>query len=209
MNTSKNCGKDDFAEPAFMEESMALAHRMMAYEPIPWERLPDLGLYMDQVITFLERQLACLHPDCGREERVLTPAMINNYVKQCVIPRPNGKKYDREHLAALLMVCALKQVLPIDAVTQLINAPESDIRVRYEAFCTQQCNALERAGNSLLRHESTALQCALEAGAQCLAAEALLAQRMLGDQAENTKALATHKKKAETKYTDPKPDSTD
>ncbi len=25
--------------------------------PVEWERLPDIGLYMDQVVTYLERQL--------------------------------------------------------------------------------------------------------------------------------------------------------
>ena len=25
------------------------------YRPVPWEQIPDLGLYMDQVITFITR----------------------------------------------------------------------------------------------------------------------------------------------------------
>ena len=183
IKSSKNSGAQDACE------TEAFALRMAAYNPVLWEQLPDLGLYMDQVITFLDRQLACLRPCPGREERVLTPAMINNYVKQRVIPRPNGKKYDREHLAALLMVCALKQVLPIDAVTRLIHAPNGDIRTHYEAFCAQQRDALERAGASLARHETTALRCALEAGAYCLAAEALLGQYAPEEEAEASTPL--------------------
>jgi hypothetical protein len=158
------------------KETEALARRMAVYGPIPWEQVPDLGLYMDQVLTFLERQLASLRPATGEAERVLTPAMINNYVKHRVIPRPVGKKYEREHLAALLMLCALKQVLPIDAVTRLIAPPGGDIRAHYEAFCAGQREALKRAGALLANPETTALQCALEAGVQCLAAQALLAR---------------------------------
>jgi len=177
MDKQNNSVTTRAAEPETATEANALAQRMKTYEPLPWDKLPDLGLYMDQVITFLERHLACLHPCRGPKDRVLTPAMINNYVKQRVIPRPNGKKYDREHMAALLMVCALKQVLPIDAVTRLISLCGDDTHACYEAFCTQQRSALERAGDLLMRCETTALQCALEAGAQCLAAEALLVRR--------------------------------
>lgn len=49
-----------------------------AYDPIEWERLPELELYMDQVITFLNKQLELFTMD---GERLLTPSMINNYVK--------------------------------------------------------------------------------------------------------------------------------
>lgn len=161
-------------KPKAADTAQALARQMADYQPIPWEQLPDLGLYMDQVITFLERHLSSLFLATEAEGRILTPAMINNYVKQRVIPRPNGKKYEREHLAALLMVCALKQVLPIDAVTRLIAAQSGDMRARYETFCAQQSLALARTGAALLREETTALACAVEAGAACLAARALL-----------------------------------
>ncbi len=159
------------------DAAQALARQMADYQPLSWDQLPDLGLYMDQVITFLERHVSALLLATEAEGRMLTPAMINNYVKQRVIPRPNGKKYEREHLAALLMVCALKQVLPIDAVTRLVAAQPGDMRARYEAFCAQQGLALARTGAALLREETTALACAVEASAACLAARALLRER--------------------------------
>jgi hypothetical protein len=83
---------------------------MKAYQPPTWDALPDLGLYMDQVVTFLERQLSPLHP-AGVKDKIITPAMINNYVKMQVIPRPVNKKYERGHLAALLMLCLLKVIV--------------------------------------------------------------------------------------------------
>ncbi|MCD8498767.1 MAG: DUF1836 domain-containing protein [Clostridiales bacterium] len=59
-----------------------------AFQPATWEQLPDLGLYMDQVITYVEQQCRTLYA----QEKFLTPAMVNNYVKSGLISRPNSKK---------------------------------------------------------------------------------------------------------------------
>ena len=69
-----------------------------------WEMLPDIGLYMDQVITLITRMYEPLYGDatCG----YLSASMINNYVKAKLIPRPTGKKYGREQIA-LLTICAV------------------------------------------------------------------------------------------------------
>ena len=71
-----------------------------------WELLPDIGLYMDQVITLMDRTFS---PALPKGE--MTKSMVNNYVKVGMIPRPVGKKYDREHLALLMMICVFKQAL--------------------------------------------------------------------------------------------------
>ena len=55
-----------------------------------WELLPDIGLYMDQVITLMDRTFS---PALPKGE--MTKSMVNNYVKVGLIPRPVGKKYDR------------------------------------------------------------------------------------------------------------------
>ena len=62
---------------------------VLHYEPISWDRLPELDLYMDQVITLMSKEL---DPFSLEGERLLTPSMINNYVKDGVLPRPNQKK---------------------------------------------------------------------------------------------------------------------
>lgn len=51
-----------------------------------WERLPDFGLYMDQLVTFVGRSFPGIS---GRLD--LTPSMINNYVKAGLIEKPSGK----------------------------------------------------------------------------------------------------------------------
>ena len=151
----------------------SLAEQMQAYRPPAWDALPDLGLYMDQVITFLERQLSPLRP-AGVKDKIITRAMVNNYVKMRVIPRPVNKKYERAHLAALLMLCALKPVLPMDAIGRLLAGQGEDLRAGYEAFCVHQRAALQQANAALASAATDALHCAVQASALCLAAEALL-----------------------------------
>ena len=84
-----------------------------------YEKLPDIDLYMDQVITYLEKQLQIFQT--SSLDKQITPSMINNYVKGDVITAPISKKYNREHMALIEEVCTLKQVLPIADVKQIID----------------------------------------------------------------------------------------
>lgn len=95
-----------------------------------WETLPDFGLYMDQVIVLMERALEGVLP---RGE--LTKSMVNNYVKVGLIPRPVGKKYDREHLALLMMICILKQALSMEEIAALLDMLcRGGVKPGYEQF---------------------------------------------------------------------------
>ena len=58
-----------------MEELAELKRQLMEARPDGWEDLPDIPLYMDQVVSYLSRQMACFGEGEG-----LTPAMINNYM---------------------------------------------------------------------------------------------------------------------------------
>ena len=72
------------------------------YRPVPWEQIPDLGLYMDQVITFITRIYEPLYGDTTKS--YLSAPRINNYVNHKLIPRPTGKKYSRLQIAMLIMM---------------------------------------------------------------------------------------------------------
>ena len=66
----------------------------------------------------------------------MTKSMVNNYVKVGMIPRPVGKKYDREHLAMLLMICVFKQALSMESISRLLGfLCERDVRTGYDQFC--------------------------------------------------------------------------
>ena len=86
-----------------------------------WEQLPAIPLYVDQVLQYLRDSLQFFERD--EEDVLLTNSMINNYVKKNVLPRPEKKKYSREHLAALTAICMLKQVLAIQDIKSLLEGP--------------------------------------------------------------------------------------
>ena len=83
-----------------------------------WNDLPEIDLYMDQVIVLMEKYLL---DNPSSETKLITPSMINNYVKLGIMPAPIKKKYSREHLAYLVIICSLKQVMPISNIKEMIN----------------------------------------------------------------------------------------
>lgn len=106
------------------------------YSPIPWEMIPDLGLYMDQVITIIAQMYTPLYGD--DPSRYLSASMINNYVKSGLIPRPVGKKYGREQIALLAMIVALKQVASMEDIRKMLMLqPGQSVQTLYSAFCNR------------------------------------------------------------------------
>lgn len=122
--------------------------------PVDWDLLPDIGLYMDQVQTFIERQLR-LYQNATRE-RLLTPAMINNYIKDGLIPRAEAKKYNPAHLALLIMIGTLKQVLSIQNLNDLLSdcRKTDEIAALYRHFLTVQQEALQENAAQVLDETS-------------------------------------------------------
>ena len=55
-----------------------------------WNELPDIDLYLDQVVNYLERYLA--NYSVNKEDKIITKTMINNYVKQGIMPAPEKKE---------------------------------------------------------------------------------------------------------------------
>ncbi len=81
--------------------------------------IPDIDLYMDQVITFIERNLA--HLKRNEKDKLLTKTMINNYTKAGLLKAPVKKKYSRRQIATLLMIYESKQVLSMNDIGQLLK----------------------------------------------------------------------------------------
>ncbi len=91
----------------------------LPHHSIPkWTDLPEIDLYMDQVIGLMEKYLV---DNASPDSKLITPSMINNYVKLGIMPAPVKKKYSREHLAYLVIICSLKQVMPIPNIKALIE----------------------------------------------------------------------------------------
>lgn len=84
-----------------------------------WDELPEIDLYMDQVIALMDKYLSFHKTDDNTT--IITHSMINNYVKLGIMPAPIKKKYSREHIAYLIIICSLKQALPISDIKDLIE----------------------------------------------------------------------------------------
>ena len=130
-----------------MEELRELKSRMEQERPAQWEELPDLALYMDQIISYMSRQL--IHFDQGEG---LTSAMVNNYIKDGLVPRADGKRYGPVHLGYLTAVCALKKVLSVRDMGILIAAGEARDKTPeelYQYFCAALDLALTDTASSI------------------------------------------------------------
>ena len=154
------------------------------YKSVEWDRLPEIYLYMDQVLTYMNKQLSLYERDEGTN--LLTSSMINNYVKDGVLPRPEQKKYSREHLAILTVICMLKQVLSIQDIstlvkTLLLNASQSDL---YDRFCSAQTAAMKevcgRIRSTAQQSEADltrlSIELSVEANARRTASERILSE---------------------------------
>ena len=114
-----------------------------------WDELPTIELYMDQVIILLSNYLG-IFSAVSNDDKIITPTMINNYVKQKIIPAPVKKKYSKMHLAYLIIVCILKQTLSISMISKIIppdlNEEEVTAVVKNQAkaftYVTEQITAV-------------------------------------------------------------------
>lgn len=91
---------------------------------IKLDDIPNIDLYMDQVTTFMERNLknTTRNPEA---DKILTKTMINNYAKNDLLPPPVKKKYSKEHILLLIFIYYYKGILSINDIQTLLK-PISD-----------------------------------------------------------------------------------
>lgn len=114
-----------------------------------WEELPNIDLYLDQVVTVLEDYLKDLVN--SKEDKIITKTMINNYVKHGILVAPVNKKYNKPHIARLIVICILKQIYSINDINALIKLAleTSSIEISYNKFCI----ALEKSIHTVFDKE--------------------------------------------------------
>ena len=83
------------------------------------EDIPNIDLYMDQVTTFMEAQLA--HSKRYKDDKILTKTMINNYANNKLLPPPEKKRYSREHILMLIFIYYFKNILSINDIQTLLG----------------------------------------------------------------------------------------
>lgn len=115
--------------------------QVLTYRCPRYDDLPDILLYRDQVIDATRQWTAPLLGQDG----VITPAMVNNYVKLGLVDAPEKKRYGRRQLAQLYSISLLKQVLSISEMRSLFELQDQtyDLKQAYDFFCTELENALQ------------------------------------------------------------------
>lgn len=89
------------------------------------DAIPDLDLYMDQIISLINYSLEGNKRD--PEDKLVTKTMINNYTKEGLLPPAKGKKYTMEHMLRLLIVLSMKNTLSLgDIKVVMQNLSETE-----------------------------------------------------------------------------------
>jgi len=102
-----------------------------------YARLPEIGLYMDQLTTVIDERLRGYKRSEVGKKPVLTKTMINNYTKDGVLPPPERKKYGREQIALLVLIYHLKSVITIQDISAIFDVIEDGmmtVESVYKAF---------------------------------------------------------------------------
>ena len=104
--------------------------------------IPNIDLYMDQITTFMDEQLAASKR--YESDKILTKTMINNYAKNNLLPPPSKKKYSKEHVFVLIFIYYFKNILSIKDIESLLgpmtekffsSKEEIDMEQIYEDIC--------------------------------------------------------------------------
>lgn len=98
-----------------------------------WEDIPNIDLYLDQVLLYVNQVCAPISPD---KEKGLTASIVNNYVKHGYLTKPDKKKYQRKQIARLIAITTLKSVFSIQEIAQTLNSLQTQASSDqlYDAF---------------------------------------------------------------------------
>ena len=95
-----------------------------------YREIPNIGLYLDQTIKYLNvilQPLGCVEA---------TPSMVSNYVKKGYIAKPVKKLYDERQIAYLLIIMITKLVLSMENIETLLKRQGTgDFAETYNWFC--------------------------------------------------------------------------
>ena len=101
------------------EEVKDIIKKEVNEEKIQLEDMPEIDLYMDQVIQLFENKLASNKRN--EDDKVLTKTMINNYAKAKLLMTIKNKKYSKEHLILMSFIYEFKGALSISDIKLLLD----------------------------------------------------------------------------------------
>ena len=120
-----------------------ILEEILSYRCPRYEELPTIPLYSEQVIDLIHHYAAPFLIFDG--DARLTSTMINNYVKQRLIPPPEKKRYGQEHIARLYVIFLLKYAFSVAEIKNLLEIQVSTypLPVAYDYFCLELEKALQ------------------------------------------------------------------
>ena len=96
-----------------------ILHTLAEIDYVHPEDVPNIDLYMDQVLTFLDQELGTVRE--ATEDKAMTKTMINNYTKNQLLPPPQKKKYSRDHLLNLVFIYYLKNFMSMKNIKSILD----------------------------------------------------------------------------------------
>ena len=96
-----------------------ILHQLAEIDYVHPEDIPNIDLYMDQVLTFLDQELGTVRE--ATEDKAMTKTMINNYTKNQILPSPEKKKYSRDHMLNLIFIYYLKNFLSMKDIKNILD----------------------------------------------------------------------------------------
>ncbi len=104
-----------------MNDINASINKITQFSLPNWEELPAITLYLDQVLEYVNAYLMQLSVDSSFKDKIITSAMVNNYVKHQIISAPSKKRYGKEQIADLLMIGIIKHALSINNIKNYLK----------------------------------------------------------------------------------------
>jgi Domain of unknown function (DUF1836). len=114
---------------------MITAEAARQYHCPRWSELPDVPLYMDQVVAIIRNALDIFSDG----EPVITAPMINNYVRQKLIDPLVNKKYLKDHVSELIVISLFKRSFSMQEIKNVTMSmiDEYGIQESYDLFCAE------------------------------------------------------------------------
>ena len=107
------------------EELHALFAQAVQSDNMRLSDLPNIDLYMDQIISLFNQELSGHKRNA--QDKIMTKTMINNYSKVGLLKPIKGKKYSKNHLILLLLIFELKQSLSIQDIKKLLECEKEQM----------------------------------------------------------------------------------
>ena len=131
-----------------LEELTGMLDKLSYVKP---EEIPNIDLYMDQVLSFINERTRYLTRN-PEEDKIFTKTMINNYAKTKILPPPVKKKYSKDHILLLLLIYYFKGVLSVGDTGELLGM------ITEEYFGNRDNLAFEDIYQEVFKLESGAIE---------------------------------------------------